>query len=156
MWPLLLKKHPVSHVPREMISASRSQENGLSLPVPTRNVIALQNMCNTENGKCFPLYRNNRTEYSFYVCTYSAAVAQSVERRGGWPAFDSRQERDTSLLSTASRPILGPAQPPVQSVAGPSGRDAKLTPHLHLMQRSVIVVLHLHPPYVFMVWCLSS
>jgi hypothetical protein len=38
--------------------------------------------------------------------------------RAGWPGFDSRQGAKVSLHSTASRPVLGPTQPPTQWVSG--------------------------------------
>jgi hypothetical protein len=48
------------------------------------------------------------------------------------------------LISTATRPVLGPTQPPIQGVPralslGSSVRGVKLTPHLYLVPRSRIV-----------------
>jgi hypothetical protein len=102
------KKHPISHLRREMISRSRKPRKRGSISIPTRNVIGLENMCNIQNGKGFPLYRINRTEYSFYTRTYFAVIAQSLQRRAGWPAFDFRQQRNIVLFFMACRPILGP------------------------------------------------
>jgi hypothetical protein len=45
-----------------------------------------------------------------------AEIAQLVYRRAGRPGFDSFQRQDIFLLSTASRPALGPTQPPIQWV----------------------------------------
>jgi hypothetical protein len=54
----------------------------------------------------------------------------------GWTTgFDFRQGQEIFLLSTASRPALGPTQPPIQSVPGVlspgvkrPGRDADHSP----------------------------
>jgi hypothetical protein len=72
-----------------------------------------------------------------------------VQRRAGWPGFDSRQ-RKISLFSTAFRPALGPTtQPPIQWVAGAlswgvkrQGREADHSPP----SRSRMVELCLHSP----------
>jgi hypothetical protein len=37
--------------------------------------------------------------------------------RAGRPGFDSRQAHEIFLLSTASRPTLGPTQPPIKGVS---------------------------------------
>jgi hypothetical protein len=60
------------------------------------------------------------------------------------------------LSSTASRPALGPTQPPIQWVSGAtspgqSDRSVKLTSHLHLAPRWRYTST---PQYVFMAWCL--
>jgi hypothetical protein len=49
--------------------------------------------------------------------------------RAGWPGFDSRQ-CNISLFSTASRPALGPTQPPIQWVPGVKlqGRETDHSP----------------------------
>jgi hypothetical protein len=70
----------------------------------------------------------------FYV-KGKTGMAQSVHRRAGQPGFDSWQGQYTFLYSTASRPALGPTQPPIQWVSGalppglkPPGRDADQSP----------------------------
>jgi hypothetical protein len=47
-------------------------------------------------------------------------IAQSVSDglRAGRPGFDFRQGREILLYSSASRPALGPTQPPIQRVPG--------------------------------------
>jgi hypothetical protein len=57
---------------------------------------------------------NTRTYYSA-VTRYRKRL-WAGGRRAGESGFDSRQE--TILLTTASRPVLGPAQPPAQQVPG--------------------------------------
>jgi hypothetical protein len=47
--------------------------------------------------------------------------------RSGRPGLDSRQWKDISLLTTASRPALGTIQPPVQWIAGDSSLAGKAT-----------------------------
>jgi hypothetical protein len=55
--------------------------------------------------------------------------------------FDPRQRRRIFLLVSASRPVLGPTQPPVQWVPGvlspgvKRGRGVTLTTHPHLVPR---------------------
>jgi hypothetical protein len=54
--------------------------------------------------------------------------------------FDSWQEHEIFLFSTASRPVLGPTQPPIQWVLGALSLGVKwpgvkLTTHLHLVLR---------------------
>jgi hypothetical protein len=50
-----------------------------------------------------------------HIIWATESVAQSVYRRAGGPGFDSRQCK-IFLFSTASRPTLGPTQPPIQWV----------------------------------------
>jgi hypothetical protein len=55
------------------------------------------------------------------------------------------------LFSIASRPAVGPTQPPIQWVPwalSPGGKrqGVKLTTHLHLVPRSRMVELYLHSP----------
>jgi hypothetical protein len=47
----------------------------------------------------------------------SGLARYSDRLRTGQPGFDSRQDHEVLLCSTASRPALSPAQPPIQSVA---------------------------------------
>jgi hypothetical protein len=49
--------------------------------------------------------------YDFYM---GAEIAQSLQRRAGWPEFDFRKEQGIFLYSTASRPAFGPTQLPIQ------------------------------------------
>jgi len=64
------------------------------------------------------------------------------------------------LLATASRPVLGPTQPPIQWYRGPhlggkSGWGVKLTTHLNLPPRFRIRgAIHPFPQYIFMARCL--
>jgi hypothetical protein len=58
---------------------------------------------------------------SGYLNRYNDGIR--AERRG----FDSREGKEISLLSTASRPALGPTQSPIQWVRGgsfPRGKAA--------------------------------
>jgi hypothetical protein len=70
--------------------------------------------------------------------------------------------RDKRFFSAVFSPALGPTQPPIQwmlSLEGGGGKVAvgvKLTTHLQLVQRSGMVELYLHSPYVFMTWCLIN
>jgi hypothetical protein len=71
--------------------------------------------------------------------TRVAGVAQSV--RTGQPGFDPRQRQRIFPLPSASRPALGPTQPPVQWVLGvlspgvKRGRGVMLTTHPILVPR---------------------
>jgi hypothetical protein len=38
----------------------------------------------------------------------------------GWPVFDFRQGQEVYLFFTASKPALGPTQPPIEWVQGGS------------------------------------
>jgi hypothetical protein len=62
------------------------------------------------------------------------------ELRSGWSGFDPRP--------TASRPILGPSQAPLQWIPGALSPGANLpgreADHLHLVSRSRIVELYLY------------
>jgi len=47
-----------------------------------------------------------------------SSVSVGIRVRAGRSGFDSRQRFGISLYATASRPALGPAQPPIQWVPG--------------------------------------
>jgi hypothetical protein len=47
-----------------------------------------------------------------------ARISQLVDKRAGWPGFDSRQGQEIFLFSIASRPALGPNQLLIQWVSG--------------------------------------
>jgi len=74
------------------------------------------------------------------------------------PGSNSWQGKGIFLLTTASRPALGPTQPYIEWVTGALspwyiGWSVKLTTHLHLMPRWKWVELYLHFPNVFIPWC---
>jgi hypothetical protein len=46
--------------------------------------------------------------------SYHSIFSAGFELRVGRPGFCSRKEQEIFLLSTASRPLLGPTQPPIQ------------------------------------------
>jgi hypothetical protein len=63
----------------------------------------------------------------YIVYIFGVRIAQSVSdeiRLGGWGSVSGRGK--IFLLSTSSRPALGPTQPPIQSVPGtfPWGKAA--------------------------------
>jgi hypothetical protein len=65
---------------------------------------------------------------------------------------ESQQWPGIFLLTTVSRPVLGPTQPPNQWRL--SSQRAKLTTHPHLVPRSrMCSAIPPHPQYAFMVWC---
>jgi hypothetical protein len=49
--------------------------------------------------------------------------------QAGRPGFDFRLEQRFCLYSTESRPVLGPAEPPIQRVPGPLSPGVKWTGH---------------------------
>jgi hypothetical protein len=73
--------------------------------------------------------------------------------------FDSRQGPWFYLLTTASRPALGPTQSPIQWVLGAlswgqGGRGVKLATHLYLVLRSrMLGATPPLPQYASMAWC---
>jgi hypothetical protein len=75
--------------------------------------------------------------------------------RAGLSGFDSRQ-RKILMFSTASRPTLGPSQPPIQCVTGAispgvmrSGREADHSPPCSAEVKNTWTYTST-PPYVFM------
>jgi hypothetical protein len=72
----------------------------------------------------------------------------SDEVRDGRPGFDSRQRQDIFLYSTASRPSLGPTQPPIEWV--PMGcflgekRPGSEANHSLVVPSSRMLELYLH------------
>jgi hypothetical protein len=68
----------------------------------------------------------------------------SVWLRAGQSWFDPRQGQRIFLLAPASRPALGPTQPPIQWVPGvlsagvKRGRGVTLTTHPHLVPRLIM------------------
>jgi hypothetical protein len=90
---------------------SRSQHHFVNLPGPlldkTINVINDSEM---------------ETDMVIYKLTYS-------DKTMGWTigvlGFDSRRGLGIFLFTTASRTVLGPTQPPIQSVPGPLSVEVK-------------------------------
>jgi len=69
-------------------------------------------------------------------CRYSSSVSILTRLRAGRSAFGSRQR--IFFFADASRPTLGPTQPPIQWELIPwgySGRVMKLTIHLRVVRR---------------------
>jgi hypothetical protein len=59
------------------------------------------------------------------------------------------------LFTTASRPALEPAKPPIQWVPGALPQGVKLTTHLHLVPKSrKHGAMPLLPKYAFVAWYL--
>jgi hypothetical protein len=52
-------------------------------------------------------------------------VSIVTKLRVAWPRFDSRQGKEIFLFATASRPPLGPIQPPIQCVAWALSQEVK-------------------------------
>jgi hypothetical protein len=79
-----------------------------------------------------------------YFCTggyLNSVKMYNVWQRTGRPGFDSRQRRRIFPLTSASRPALRPAKPPIQGVPGArspgvkGGRGVRLTTHPLLVPR---------------------
>jgi hypothetical protein len=84
----------------------------------------------------------------------ASAVAQAVLCliTGGRSGFDPRQGQRIFLLALASRPALGPTQPPIQQVPGilspgvKRGRGVLLTTNPHIVPRSRISISYTSSP----------
>jgi hypothetical protein len=61
------------------------------------------------------MHRDNFTYYLF-ITNRDSSVSIATRLRTGRPGFDSRQRLAIFLLTTASRPVLEPTQPPIQWV----------------------------------------
>jgi hypothetical protein len=92
------------------------------------------------------------TSLSYWMYRGSAKDSGQLSRysdglRAGRPRFDSRQWK-IFLFSTASRPTVGPIQPPVQLVTGALAPRVKRQwrEENHLVPRSRKVELYLHNP----------
>jgi hypothetical protein len=64
-----------------------------------------------------------------------------IDGRGSIPS-----KGEIFVSSAASRPALGPIQPPIKWVHGKISTGVKLTTNLQLVPRSRIVELYLHTP----------
>jgi hypothetical protein len=65
------------------------------------------------------------------------------------------QRQQIFLFSTASRPTLGPIQPPVRCVPGALSPGVKLTTHLHLVLRLRIHGAVPSLPHTYS-WCVNN
>jgi hypothetical protein len=61
---------------------------------------------------------------------WDSSVGIATKLRAGRPGLDSRQGQEIFLYITASKPALGPTQPPIQWVQGVKllGHEADLSP----------------------------
>jgi hypothetical protein len=77
--------------------------------------------------------------------------------RAGRQGFDSRQGQEIFLFSTASRPALGPTQPPTQWVAGALSlgvkRPGREADHSRMVELYLYSTMRLH---VVVLNCLST
>jgi hypothetical protein len=97
-----------------------------------------------------PYVNNNRVS----CVTYSNTIIGTDGIRAGRPGFDSRQGQQ---ISTASRPIVGPTQPPIQRVLGPlspgvkwPGLESDHSPPTSAEVKKTWIYTST-PPYAFMV-----
>jgi hypothetical protein len=94
------------------------------------------------NTQVRQLYHKSGKVYYKLECELGYLSQQSVWLQTGWPGFIPRQRQRISLLASASRPAVGPTQPPIQWLLGVLSLRVKrswgmmLTTHSHLMQRS--------------------
>jgi len=91
---------------------------------------------------------------------HSSLVSIVTRLWTGQLGLNSQQKQGIFLLATASRPLLGPTQPPIQWApeAFPPGIKQPGHEAYHLPPASVKIKnawsYTYIPPYVFMVWCL--
>jgi hypothetical protein len=79
---------------------------------------------------CF--HDNLRLHHSWFLVLYYM-LPRIFSQYSGWPrtgrpGFDPRQRQRIFLLASASRPTLGPTQPPVQWVPGALSPGVKVRP----------------------------
>jgi hypothetical protein len=88
--------------------------------IPDRHICAAQSAprpmgCDVRFNAAYPFIYTNMV-LNVNLPLYQ--IAQSVYRRCGQPGFDSRQQKEIFLVSTLSRPALGPIQPLTQCISG--------------------------------------
>jgi hypothetical protein len=87
---------------------------------------------------------------NYTITIITQEPVSSVSIRTGRPGFDPRQRQRIFPLPAASRPALGPTQPPVQWAPGvKGGRGVMLTTHPLLVPRFRKRGVHLPPPSAF-------
>jgi hypothetical protein len=87
--------------------------------------------------------------------SYFGRGQDSVGLQAGRPGFDFQQRQEISLISTASRPALGPTQPLIEWVLGAlsPGREADHSPPALAGVKNTWIYTSI-PPYIFMAWYL--
>jgi hypothetical protein len=94
-----------------------------------------------------PKIRSNRLRCVISSQDSSVGIATGYGLRAGRPELYSPQAQEIFLYFTASRPALGPTQPPIQWVSGPlsprARRQVRET-HLYLVSRSRIMELYVY------------